>query len=130
MSKAMGSGKWEWTSPGYQKRRAPKDVTNLYSCTCGVYNSVIPPEPCPIHDPERAYWRMKLLQEFGGQAPVTTTTTIPKYEAPRVEKDEVHFNYAEFGKHDVLACGADPGADDIRWARVLDWVTCPACRVR
>jgi len=27
--------------------------------------SVIPPEPCPIHDPERAYWRAKYLSEFG-----------------------------------------------------------------
>jgi hypothetical protein len=133
----MGSGGYygsPWTSPGYHKRRAPKDVTNLYSCTCGVYNSILPPEPCPIHDPERAYWRRRLLAEFGGHETTTVTTTsansIPKYEAPKGPEYEVHYNYSPIGLLDKLACGADPDDKDVRWSRVANWITCQACKVR
>ncbi len=44
-------------------------------CTCGPYLSIIPPEPCPLHDPERAYWRAKLLSEFPNYGRTYTTTS-------------------------------------------------------
>jgi hypothetical protein len=45
-------------------------------CTCGPYLSVIPPGPCPIHDPERAYWAAKLRRDFPTRSLLTTTTSI------------------------------------------------------
>lgn len=56
-------------------------------CTCGPYMSVIPPEPCAIHDPERAYWRAKFLKEFGGGTRLYTTNSTT---APRVLPLTIH----------------------------------------
>ncbi len=65
----------------------------MSNCTCGPYMSVIPPEPCPIHDPERAYWREKYLSEFCGKRTVTTgnTSTI----APGCFVNVAHTNLEE-----------------------------------
>lgn len=113
----------QWTQPAVSYGQIGAN-----GCTCGAYMSVIPPEPCPIHDPYRAYWRMKYLREFGPTGVSTTTNTdIPKYEPPVVEEDPIHFNvYADAGEK--LACGTDPDEDHIRWARVKGWVTCKDCK--
>ena len=105
-------------------------------CTCGPYASILPPEPCPIHDPERAYWRMKYLREFGNVGVGVTTNTatitsdgIPKYKSPVLEDYPVHFNTSKSLKEaDKLACGLDATEDNIRWARVAAWVTCEDCK--
>lgn len=28
-------------------------ITHRHDCTCGVYHSVTPPGPCPVHSPQR-----------------------------------------------------------------------------
>lgn len=62
----------------------------MSNCTCGPYMSVIPPEPCAIHDPERAYWRAKYLREFGSNDltwisnDTTITTATPPPRLPSV----------------------------------------------
>ena len=123
------------------------NMGSMYACTCGPYASVIPPEPCPLHDPERAYWRMKLLKEFGDQTYGTTTTTttatitpkppgdpvapgdIPMFKPFVVERPPIHYNTSDgLGSGDKLACGLDATEDDIHWARVAAWVTCKDCR--
>lgn len=142
----MGSGAWHstgryygapWTSSGYQSYgTGVPPVTGLSTCTCGAYNSIIPPEPCPLHDPERAYWRRRLLAEFGGDTGTSTTTNtasiktddIPKYVPPKVEKRITHYNYSHAGILDKIACGADPSDTKIGWARVLAWVDCERCK--
>lgn len=50
----------------------------MSGCTCGPFWSVVPPDPCPMHDPERAYWRAKYLAEFGQSRGsfVTTGTNL------------------------------------------------------
>jgi hypothetical protein len=120
--------------------RAPAVAGSLYACTCGAYASVIPPEPCPIHDPERAYWRRRLLAEFGGNTGTSTTTNtasvsapkatydIPKYEPPKAKEYVMHYNYAPRNILDKIACGADPENPETRWARVLAWVNCEKCK--
>ena len=116
---------------------------NLNGCTCGPYMSVIPPEPCPIHDPERAYWRIRLLREFGEESGYTTTTTtvtgrapgtpepqfdIPKYESPKVKEELVHYNPTDSIEPMNVLCGQYAFGKDIRWARILNWVTCEKCK--
>lgn len=88
---------------------------SLSNCTCGPYMSVIPPEPCPIHDPERAYWRMKLLQEFGGKS-YTTNTTLPQRDP--------FYHFMPDGQQDTTLCGAPAHT----WVRVPEWVRCDECK--
>ena len=90
--------------------------------------SIIPPEPCPIHDPERAYWRMKLLQEFGGQT-TTTTSTIPKFEPPVPPKPVVHLLATERLCDIITECGVVIGdSSDGAWSRKMEWVDCDECK--
>lgn len=103
---------------------------NYDGCTCGPYMSVIPPEPCPFHDPERAYWRARLLKEFGAGTSTTTNTTglIRTGEAILGSDGSITrvYHFMDFPDHDhrSAVCGNTTGA----WTRVSEWVTCEACK--
>ena len=107
---------------------------NLNNCTCGPYHSIRPPEPCPIHDPERAYWRMKLLQEFGGQYTTTTTTTaqLDSYKgdafAKKGQPDPLVHYKRRAGDRDAI-CGEYVG-EEFFWAGTIRYVTCKDCRLQ
>lgn len=109
--------------PAYQ---APAVAGSLSACTCGPYSSIIPPEPCPIHDPEKAYWRRKLLAEFGGHETKTTTNTASVVrDFPKPGTKLMHYMEKEEGT--LLRyplCQSEAGA----WTRVEDWVTCKVCK--
>ena len=110
---------------------------NINNCTCGPYSSILPPEPCPIHDPERAYWRMKLLQEFGGQYSTTTTTVTANTVG--ATKSLLHDAHWKKDKPDpIVHLAISPGGtvamcgvrldDDKWWAGTIRYTTCENCK--